>query len=141
MSGAVPFDLSLWQSCFPEFNNITPYAAEFYWNQAALYLNNTVHSIVSDSSRAGERNSLLNLLTAHIAKLMQGSGGESAPVGRISNASEGSVSVAFDMPTDPSGAWFMQTQYGAMFWAATAKYRTMRYIPAPQRYLGVGRIR
>ena len=137
--GAVPFDYSLWQTCYPEFASVSSGLASFAWAQAELYLNNTAGSVVWDSSRAGRRNLLLNMLTAHIVKLMPGPGGEAAPVGRISNASEGSVSVAFDMPASPNAAWFMQTQYGAAFWQATAQYRTMRYNPGPQPYLGVSR--
>jgi hypothetical protein len=28
-------------------------------------------------------------------------------------------------------AYYLQTQWGAMYWQATARFRTMRYIPAP----------
>lgn len=136
--GAVPFDYSLWQSCFPALASTSPYQAEFAWGLAGIYLNNSACSVVTDNTRGGQRNTLLNLLTAHIVTLMNNASA-GTPVGRVSNASEGSVSVAFDMPSNPNGAWFQQTQYGAMFWSATAQYRTMRYQPAPQRYLGVTR--
>ena len=141
MSGAgiIPFDYSLWQTAFPELSSVSQMAAGLYWDMACIFLNNTYSSVVTDSSRAGQRNNLLNFLTAHIAKLLLPQNGETPPVGRISNASEGSVSVAFDMPSNPNAAWFNQTAYGALFWAATAQYRTMRYIPAPTRYLSVSR--
>jgi hypothetical protein len=56
--------------------------------------------------------------------------GSVRPVGRVTSASEGSVSVSFDYgtPTPGSGAWFQQSQYGAAFWQATSSLRGMRYI-------------
>ena len=46
-----------------------------------------------------------------------------AIVGRISSASEGSVSVSSEYKDSgsPSEAFFTQTKYGAMFWQATAQ--------------------
>ena len=60
--------------------------------------------------------------------------GPSPLVGRITSATEGSVSVStqFDVPPG-SAQWFAQTLYGAEFWTATAAYRTMRYLPSPAR--------
>src|SRR6201999_4036529 len=77
---------------------------------------------------------LLSLLTAHITALKDGSNGQPPPgiVGRVDKATEGSVSVSADMGTMAYGqAYYMQTQWGALYWQATARYRTMRYIPAP----------
>jgi hypothetical protein len=56
--------------------------------------------------------------------------GSVRPVGRVSSASEGSVSASFDYgtPTPGSGAWFQQSQYGAAFWQATSSLRGMQYI-------------
>jgi hypothetical protein len=34
----------------------------------------------------------------------------------------------------PSQAWFMQTKYGAEYWAATAQFRTAFNVPAPQQF-------
>jgi hypothetical protein len=92
------------------------------------------------------RAALLNMLVAHLAQLNLPAGGgdgsaggtnAAAPsplVGRITNATEGSVSVQtqMDLPLG-SAQWFNQTPYGAQFWAATAAYRTMRYVPIPPR--------
>src|SRR5262249_37816262 len=53
-------------------------------------------------------------------------------VGRVASATEGSVSVTLEMPNQPAAAaWYLQTPYGASFWAATALYRTARYVPGP----------
>lgn len=83
-----------------------------------------------------QRQMLLGLLTAHIASLFGKINGKPARsvVGRISNAVEGSVSVALDFPDRPGAEWYSQTQWGAMFWAATARYRMARYYPGPQPF-------
>lgn len=54
-------------------------------------------------------------------------------VGRISDASEGDVSVSaqWEAPPNPSAAYFLQTKYGAQFWQMTAKYRRAIFLPAP----------
>jgi hypothetical protein len=61
------------------------------------------------------------------------SGGQARPVGRLNQASEGSVSASFDYgaASAGSGEWFNQSQYGAAFWQATSSYRTMHYVPGP----------
>jgi hypothetical protein len=82
-----------------------------------------------------QRQLLLGLLTAHIAKLFAPINGVPSPdfVGRLASASEGSVSTSFDFPgVTPNSAWYMQTKYGAMYWAMTARYRSMRYVPGRQ---------
>jgi hypothetical protein len=80
------------------------------------------------------RQRLLGLMTAHIARLLSSVGGSPAStlVGRISSAGEGSVNVATEFPLNPESAWFNQTKEGAMFWAATARYRMARYYPGPR---------
>lgn len=59
--------------------------------------------------------------------------GAARPVGRTSNASEGSVSAGFDYPvgSSASAAFFTQSQYGAMFWQATSGLRSFRYVAGP----------
>jgi len=59
--------------------------------------------------------------------------GAARPVGRTSNASEGSVSAGFDYPvgSSASAAFFAQSQYGAMFWQATSSMRGFRYAAGP----------
>jgi hypothetical protein len=84
------------------------------------------------------RRSLLYLLTAHIAAIFSGGQGGSANglVGRINSATEGSVTVAADMPSSPDAAWFNQTPYGAAFWQGTLRWRTARYAPPPPYVFG-----
>ncbi len=86
------------------------------------------------------RQNLLGLLTAHIATLFAPLNGVPSPTlfGRISSATEGSVSVSMDIPMIPGAEWFALTKFGFMFWAATARYRTFRYIPARQPFRQMG---
>ena len=143
-AGPVVFDYAYWISMYPEFAaTVNPAQGQNYFNQAALVCDNSVCSPITDGSPTGSRATILYLLTAHVAALFAPqivngqSQGPSPLVGRITNASEGSVSVAAEMPNQPmSAAWFQQTRYGAMAWAALAPYRTFRYARAPRRYLG-----
>lgn len=140
-AGVVTFDYSVWGTRYPELVRwVSGPAAQEYFNEATLYLNNTPCSPVSDLT---QRAQLLNMLTAHIAALNAALDGQPSPnqVGRISSASEGGVSVSFDMGAGASeaAAWFQQTKYGAAYWRAIAAYRTMRYFASPRPYLGVSR--
>jgi hypothetical protein len=82
------------------------------------------------------------MLTAHVGYLagVLSADGKPPPVGRVSQASEGSVSATLEYvtPTAGSGAWFNQTPYGAAFWQATRSLRGMRYVvnPVPVSYNG-----
>lgn len=127
--GAVTFDLSGFRATYPEFAAVPDALLNQYFLLAEVYLNNTGCSPVTNLVT---RSLLLNMLVAHLCALA--ARGSAGPVGRISNASEGSVSVGIDMPAgSPSSAWFMQTRYGAMYWQATAPYRTFRYVPGFSR--------
>lgn len=126
----VVFDPVAFSARYPEFCSVTSAVLTLYFNEATIYLDNTDCSIVQDVAR---RAVLLNMLTAHIAA-MNGSGvngaGASGLVGRISSATEGSVSVSTDFGiVSNREAWYAQTKYGAQFWAATAPYRSFRYRP------------
>jgi hypothetical protein len=135
VGGIVTFNYAEWSTLFPEFSNITSGQAQLYFNLAQRYCDNTVNSPVSDSSVGGERDTYLNLLTAHIAFLLGGTSTQPAAqlVGRISDASEGSVRVSTDWPeaANASQAWFMQSKYGVMFWAATSQYRAGGFYVPP----------
>ena len=131
----VIFDPTAFKSRYPEFSAVSNAALQAYFTEACLYLSNMDNSPVQDIAR---RTLLLNMLTAHIAYVggALSTDGQARPVGRVSSASEGSVSAAFeDTPATPgSGAWFRQSQYGASFWQATTALRGFRYIPQPTRY-------
>jgi len=132
---AVTFNYTAWQARYPSLANVGDDFAQLLFNEASLYCANVI-GIVCDPTTLL---TLLNMLTAHLAYLNSpqldgqpnttGTSPAPAQVGRISNASEGSVSVAFEMAQTPQeAAWYMQTAPGAAFWAATARYRTARYV-------------
>lgn len=112
---------------YPELSPApTDAKVEFWFSQAETILNNTDCSIVRDVK---EREMLLMLLMRHFAALEERAA-QGGLVGRISSATEGSVSVSADIGgSSNNAAWFMQTPYGANYWQMTAKYRGFRYIP------------
>lgn len=144
MSGTanvVTFVFTDWIAEYPEFALVPLAQAQNYFNMACVQLNNTPASQIPLTDCAGNlvRQPILYAATAHIAQLFWiPPGATPSPlVGRISNASEGSVSVAVDMGAQPmSAAWWNQTRYGAMAWMMTQPYRMARYAPRFPRYLG-----
>lgn len=139
--GVVVFDPAAFILRYPEFAATPPALLQMYFAEATLYLNNGCCSRVQD---AAVREVLLNMLVAHIAWLNgQGEGNPGANpsmVGRISSATEGSVSVQsqYASNTSQSMAFFTQTKYGAAYWQATARWRTMVYIPPVNPCCGPG---
>ena len=134
IGGIVTFDYNLWRATFPELQ-ASQALATLYFGTAQLFLDNSPRSPVRDSSPGGQRAILLNLLVAHLVKLYAPQNGQPASpiVGRINEAAEGSVTVRATFDAGNGAAWYLQTQYGATYWAATAGYRMARYLPGPQR--------
>jgi hypothetical protein len=132
--GVVTFDYTGWVTAYPEFGVVAQPQAQDFFNRATLYVDNTPSSPISDLT---QRAILLNMATAHMAKLFALVNGQ-APgvVGRISSATEGSVSVqtVYAEPRTDVQAWWNQTTYGASFWAATLRYRAGFYVPPPRRF-------
>lgn len=140
--GVVTFDPTAFKLYYPEFSTLSDALLGMYFAEATLYLSNLPTSKVQD---VGQRSLLLNMLVAHIAALKAGVNGQAASplVGRISQAAEGTVSVSTDMGDQPpEAAWYLQTKYGAEYWAVTAPFRTARYVPGynqrHNRFLGRG---
>lgn len=138
----VTFDPAAFKLQFSAFSGFSNTLLETNFATAEVYLTNSAAAIVTD---VATRTYLLNLLTAHLTQLFNGTNdgtSSTAPtglVGRVEVAKEGSVHVRADMGTMPaSGAWYNQTTYGAAYWAATAKYRTFRYVPAARRCTKIG---
>lgn len=151
--GPVEWDYTWFQSKYPDLARwVSPEMGQVYFGLATLYLDNTdggtpgyvsgygpvgCRAIGNQVSDIPTRQMLLGLLTAHIATLQAPLNGQASStlVGRISGATEGSVSVSIDLPETGNsaiGAWLGMTKYGQMLWAATAAYRTARYIPGPR---------
>lgn len=140
MAVAVEFNYANWIARYPEFTAVNSTLAQAYFDEASLYCwNNSSNPAFGDDVLP----TLLNMLTAHIAWMNAprdalgnpASSGQPASsiVGRISSASEGSVSVQAEWKGSgsPSEEWYLQTKYGAAYWAATAQYRTARYAAQP----------
>lgn len=127
MGAIVTFDFKLWALRFPEFASVNPALAQEYFNEATDFLRNDGGG---PTNNADLQLRLLNLITAHIAKLNAIINGvaPSDLVGPITHASEGSVSVGVDVGSLPgSAAWFNQTKYGIQAWAAMRGFRTGHY--------------
>lgn len=129
----VVFDAANFKIRYPEFSEVADLVLSARFDEATLYLSNTDVSPVQDITR---RTVLLYLLTAHIATIsgVLNADGKPGPVGRVSSATEGSVSIDLEFNAPGTAAWFMQTQYGASFWQATSSLRGFRYISQPTRY-------
>ena len=111
----------------PDINTTAGILAQNF-QLATLQLNNSYGSIVQD---APTRAYLLNLLVAHLTQLIYGIDGQAPTgvVGRISSANQGSVSVQTEFQTQSeAAAFYVQTQFGAIYWQSTAIYRTARYV-------------
>lgn len=136
----VVFNYTAWVARYPEFSAVGQPLAQAYFDEATLYFANC-----GWTASLPQAPTLLNMLTAHLAWLYaprdlngnpSATGQAASPlVGRISTASEGSVSVSTELNASgsPSESFFTQTKYGFSFWQATAQFRTMRYSPRPTR--------
>jgi hypothetical protein len=132
----VCFDYERWVRRYPEFRCVELETACEYFAEATIYHRNDGGGPVCD---ACQQQTLLNMATAHIAQLARQHGGEldNPLVGRVSNASQGPVSLQAEMATPTEASeWWNQTTYGAAYWRATAPYRTMHYVTTPRRYYG-----
>ncbi|CNF26247.1 Uncharacterised protein [Yersinia nurmii] len=126
----VALDIPKFRAMFPEFSNIADDLLPFLFDQATDYLNNTEYSLVIDVTK---RERLLYLLMAHLAYMRfgddKGNGG-SGMVGRLSSASEGSVSVSSEAGVvEFRYMWYTQSPYGMDYWQATKVYRMANYYP------------
>lgn len=136
MEGVVEFDPAAFRERYPQFSGASDGVLNGMFDEATLVVNNTPQAFVRDLR---ERRILLWLVVAHIATLAGinlpgGEGGKSTVVGRLSSATEGSVSTSFDMgQVSSNAAWWLQTQYGATYWQMILKYRSMRYVPPAHR--------
>lgn len=132
----VVFDLAAFRESYPEFDAVSDSLLNANFVKATVYLNNTDSSPVAD---VNQRAVFLDMLVAHITALTSGVNGQAASglVGRVTSASEGSVSVSVDAgPSSSASWWYLQTPYGAAYWQATLSYRTIRYLPggSPSMY-------
>ncbi len=129
----VIFDPTAFKERYREFVAVADATLAACFTEATLYLSNADTSPVGNVTR---RAVLLNMLTAHVAFIggILSTDGMPRPVGRLSQAGEGSVSASFEGAPPGSAQWFQQSQYGAAFWQATTSLRGFQYRAQPTVY-------
>lgn len=139
MGVVVTFVPADWKAQFPEFAYLSDQQATNYFNMATGVQRNDGGGPICVAS---VQLNMLNVLTAHVAALFAptSSGAQPSPiVGRISDATQGSVSVGTQNDYPPGTVqWFQQTRYGSMWYVMSAPYRTMRYVPNPRSPVNAG---
>ena len=135
MGTSVTLSFDTWMSTFPEFSGLTETQWNLYYVMAQEFIRNDGGGPVRSVSMQTQ---LLNLATAHCVQLFVGTQSNPAsandPVGRVTNAGQGSVSAGFDLSIEAGTAqWFAQTKYGIALWTMGAVNRTFRYIPGRGR--------
>lgn len=132
MGAIVAFNYTIWKQKFPKLGYVTELQAQSYFDMATTLQVNDGSGPVNN---AAVQTNMLDTLTAHLAALFSppDSGGGSSPaiVGRISSATEGSVTVTTEWAGEVSDneAFYIQTQYGAVYWQMRKAFLTMRYVP------------
>jgi len=141
----IVFSYATWIALFSEFAPLSPTQGAAYFLRATNTF--AANSCTNPAFGDGRLEYLLYLATSHIAYLScpkdangnpAATGTEASQlVGRISNASEGSVSVATEYNVgsdmDQLSAYLDQTKYGAEYYAAISNYRTAVYLANPTR--------
>lgn len=143
---AVPvvFNYANWLRNYSQFGNVNPGQAQEFFNRATTLIDNSPLSRIpyapSASPPVETRLYILNAAVAHFAYLFTPDAtGNARPVGRISQATEGSVSLGLEYvtPTSATEAFWNQSPYGSYVWVATLNYRSARYVPGPQGRGGI----
>ena|SRR6266446_5351979 len=135
MGVSVAFNYASWVSIFPEFaQTVNPdLAAELFTVATQLHANDGSGPVESTALQT----TALNLVMAHLAMLFYGTAASPPTqlVGRISNATEGSVSVQTEYAVPPSHSrpFWDQTKYGAVYWQMTGAFRIFKYRRGPRR--------
>lgn len=126
----VTFVPAAFRTAYPEFAAVSDArATDMFTIASASMLDNTDNSPVMD---VNYRTQLFYMLVAHMLLILGTSDApllNNAPPGRISSATQGTVTSQFEYTIAPGSsmsAWFTQTKYGAMYWMATAPFRSAR---------------
>lgn len=149
----VVFSYADWVGAFPELSSVSSIKATMAFNAACIRIDNSLDPDLIDD---GQRQTILYLLTAHIALLMAQAVNVDQPVdangnpiagtattvttgmtGRISEAEEGSVSVSSESISKSTASslenWLNTTQYGALVWQLIEPLFAPFYIAGPDR--------
>lgn len=126
----VDFDYAAWTALFPQFSNLTEQqVTQVILPLAEQYNRNDGGGPINSPELQTQA---LNLMVAHCAQILfgtAGTGGPSGLVGRVSSATEGSVSVQTEFPSSPAAAWYNQTPFGAAWWVLIKPFRLHLYLP------------
>jgi hypothetical protein len=140
-----PNDYVAWQAQFPELGYIGYETAYEWYVTSDLFLRNDGTAPISTYAR---QQKAMFFLMAHLIALFGPQPGTGLPngatasnptggmVGRVSTASEGSVSVSseYAAANNENAAWYAQTRYGAAYWQLINIWRRFRYMPGPVRF-------
>lgn len=123
---AVVWDKEDWLAMYPQFAGMTDEQLSALWQMAVTIIDNTEASPVpyDPENNVYVRKILLWALMCHLATLAQmGANGQE---GALTNATEGSVSAGFHMPSYPatsvSAQWYNQTLCGRTVFALLRRY-------------------
>lgn len=131
----VIFDPNAFRTEYPEFNTAPNVVSDARANNMFLIASTTLFDNTNGSPVMDltQRTQLFYMLVAHLLLLYGVSDTptlNNAPPGRINSATQGTVSTQFEYQV-PQGsammAWYLQTKYGALFWTATAPFRSAKY--------------
>lgn len=128
MSNIFVFDPTTFKLAYPQFKNFTDEQLEWFFEEVeGTVLDNSETSCLSVKLRK----KLFYWLVAHQAEL-QGriNSGNSSLVGRVSTATQGTVSISTDFTSSPTAMsqWLNQTPYGQKYYAFTSPYRSVLLI-------------
>lgn len=135
----VVFDVEKFRKVYPGFGDEVKYSDVFLedcFDSAVLLIGNTDKTSFAPYQpelKIFEREKLLYLATCHLASLMSDPAGNT---GRVQSASQGSVSVGYDLIKTNSARsdWWNMTRCGALFWILASKYLTGGRFIAGERY-------
>lgn len=135
MGTPVVFDYTKWAALFPELASVPEQQVTGYFTIAGYFCDNSGSGPVPGGAPYYQLDTFLNYITAFLTKLYATINGvaPSPLVGRISQAAEGSVSVAAELNANPSAAlaFWSQNEYGLTYWTMSQQFRTGFYVPPP----------
>lgn len=143
-SPPVVFSYADFIAAYPVFNAVMSGQMTGYFAIASTLFGNNTVNLNRFGGDLTVMTAIMYAATAHVAWLQASrdvngnpstNGSQPPPgiVGRVSSASEGSVSVSSEWSKvdSSSEAFWIQTQYGALFWQMTAGVRTAHYLQNP----------
>jgi hypothetical protein len=131
MQSIQPFNAMQFKLDYPQFINLSSEKLENDYNYIVLAKCKWLCYYFCDLK---QRYYWSCIVLAHVLTLMYGSGGNgnnTALVGRITSATEGSVNVGLENINNTlSSFWWNQTQYGALVWSLWSDRGVSTYVGA-----------